>query len=286
MRILKNVTGQELACYTSQPTAGMMNERIMKDSVAVRDDRSAKMVFAAGRNTEKAANRTDTIEISLAGKKLSQAENAKGIAKAQENVHNIEFHTVRRGDNRISVFFDSSAMVHRAVEQGYIEMEGKRLELPDPVKKQLLSTNKQIQNAKNAVFMHNTLLHDAANARQSSDAMKKAGAKMSRVMNTALRIMHGKKVSSEDVKELMESDPELYSMAQISAALAKQRHKKDDKEDGKISAENDEARAREKEPKDYSVEETPMPQTEVQMDVSFDGDVPQVTAVGAGVPSE
>lgn len=84
----------------------------------------------------------------------------------------------------------------------------------------------------------------------------------------------------------MESDPELYSMAQISAALAKQRHKKDDKEDGKISAENDEARAREKEPKDYSVEETPMPQTEVQMDVSFDGDVPQVTAVGAGVPSE
>lgn len=286
MRILKNVAGQELACYTSQPTARMMNERIMKDSVATKGDKSAETAFAVRYNVEKAANQADTVEISLAGQKLSQTENAKGIAKAQENVHNIEFHTVRRGDNRISVFFDSSAMVHRAVEQGYIEMEGKRLELPDPVKKQLLFTNKQIQNAKNAVFMHNTLLHDAANARQSSDAMKKAGAKMSRVMNTALRIMHGKKVSSEDVKELMESDPELYSMAQISAALAKQRHKKDDKEDEKISAENDEARAREKEPKDYSVEETPMPQIEVQMDVSFDGDVPQVTAVGAGVPSE
>ena len=53
----------------------------------------------------------------------------------------------------------------------------------------------------------------------------------------------------------------------------------------KISAENDEARARESEPKDYSVEEIPMPTTEVQMDISFDSENPQVTAVGIGVSS-
>ena len=61
---------------------------------------------------------------------------------------------------------------------------------------------------------------------------------------------------------------------------------RDDAEDKRVSAANDEARARETEPKDYSVEETPMPQTEVQMDISFDGEVPQVTAVGVGMISE
>ena len=73
-------------------------------------------------------------------------------------------------------------------------------------------------------------------------------------------------------------------MAKSAAALAEHRRKRDDKEDDKISAENEEARAREAEPKDYSVEETPIPQTEVQMDVSLEENVLQVDAVGAGLP--
>ena len=114
--------------------------------------------------------------------------------------------------------------------------------------------------------------------------MKEANDKMSRAMATASRIMHGRKVSPADEKELMEFNKDLYAMAKSAAALAEHRRKRDDKEDDKISAENDEARAREAEPKDYSVEEKPIPRTEVQMDVSFEGDVPQVTAVGAGLP--
>ena len=288
MRILKNVTDQAFSRYASQQTTTATNERIMKDSaVGSKDDKSAAALYVAGRSGEKDTNQIDTVEISRIGQKLGQAEKKKIMAKADENALDIEFNLIRRGNtNKISISFDNSAMVHRAVEQGYIEIDGKQVDLSDDVKKQLLATNKQIQDAKKAVFMHNMLLHEAANARQTSDAMKKAGDKMSRVMNTALRIMHGKKVSPEDVKELMESDPELYSMAEISAALARQRHKKDDKDAEKISAENNEARAREAEPRDYSVEETPMPQTEVQMDISLDGDVPQVTAVGAGMPSE
>ena len=74
-------------------------------------------------------------------------------------------------------------------------------------------------------------------------------------------------------------------MAKSAAALAERRRKRDDKEDDKISAENEEARAREAEPQDYSVEEIPMPTTEVQMDISFDSENPQVTAVGIGVSS-
>lgn len=76
-------------------------------------------------------------------------------------------------------------------------------------------------------------------------------------------------------------------MAKSAAAIEKHRRKMaEDKEDNKISEANDEARAKEAEPKDYSVEETPMPQNEVQMDISLDGDSAQVTAVGAGLPME
>ena len=173
-------------------------------------------------------------------------------------------------------------MLNRAVKQGYIEVDGRQVELSDDVKKQLLATNKQIENSKKAIFMHNMLLHEAANARQASDAMKEANDKMSRAMTTASRIMHGRKVSPADEKELMEFNKDLYAMAKSAAALAEHQRKREDREDEKISAENDEARARENEPKDYSVEETPMPSTEVQMDISFENENPQVTAVGVG----
>lgn len=287
MRILK-LTRAERDYYVSQPTAKAMHERIMKDSVYIPEgDRTATAVYVAGRNAEKAVNRTDQVEISHVGQELSRTEKEQGIAKSKENTPNIEFSFIRRGDtNRFSVSFANSAMVHRAVEQGYIEMDGKQVILSDDVKKQLIATNKQIQNAKQAVSMHNMLLHEAANARQASDAMKEANDKMSRAMTTASRIMHGRKVSPADEKELMEFNKDLYAMAKSAAALAEHRRKRDDKEDEEISAANDEARAREAEPKDYSVEETPMPQTEVQMDISFDGEVPQVIAVGVGMTSE
>ncbi|MBR0285079.1 MAG: hypothetical protein IJQ78_07710 [Selenomonadaceae bacterium] len=287
MRILK-LTRAERDYYVSQPTAKAMHERIMKDSVYIPEgDRTAAAVYVAGRNAEKAVNRTDQVEISHVGQELSRTEKEQGIAKPKENTPNVEFSSIRRGDtNRFSVSFANSAMVHRAVEQGYIEMDGKQVVLSDDVKKQLIATNKQIQNAKQAVSMHNMLLHEAANARQASDAMKEANDKMSRAMTTASRIMHGRKVSPADEKELMEFNKDLYAMAKSAAALAEHRRKRDDKEDEEISAANDEARAREAEPKDYSVEETPMPQTEVQMDISFDGEVTQVTAVGVGMTSE
>lgn len=284
MRILKNVTKQELDFYSSQPTAKAMHECIKRDSVYVpQGDVGAAAVFTASRNAEKAFNQTDKVEISRAGQEMSQAEIT--TTESGEDKSNISFTVLRHKDsNRFSIAFDNSAMVSRAVKQGYIEIDGKRVELSDDVKKQLVATNKQIQDAQNAVAMHNMLLHEAANSRQSSDAMKEANDKMSRAMTTASRIMHGRKVSPADEKELMEFNKDLYAMAKNAAALAEHRRKRDDEEDDKISAANDEARAREAEPKDYSVEETPIPQTEVQMDVSFEGDMPHVTAVGAGLP--
>ncbi len=52
--------------------------------------------------------------------------------------------------------------------------------------------------------------------------------------------------------------------------MEQHRRKRDDTEDEKISADNEEARAREAELKDYSVEELPMPNLEKQLTVSWD----------------
>ena len=284
MRILKNVTKQELGFYTNQLTAKAMHERTMRNSVYVpKDDARAAAVFVASRKAEKIPNQTDKVELSSAGQKISPNSTKNTTAKGKEDTPNISFSMSQRSNGHISLSFDNSAMVSRAVKQGYVEIDGRQVELSDDVKKQLIATNNKIQDAKEAATMHNMLLHEAANARQTSDAMKKANDKMSRVMTTAARIMHGKKVSPADEKELMEFNKDLYAMAKSAAALAEHHRKQDDKEDDKISKENEGARAREAEPKDYSVEETPLPKNEVQMEVSFEGDMPRVTAVGAGL---
>lgn len=72
MRILKNVTKQELGFYTNQLTAKAMHERTMRNSVYVlKDDAGAAAVFVASRKAEKIPNQTDKVELSSAGQKIS-----------------------------------------------------------------------------------------------------------------------------------------------------------------------------------------------------------------------
>ncbi|MBR3622179.1 MAG: hypothetical protein IKN43_02395 [Selenomonadaceae bacterium] len=282
MRILQNLTQKELDYYMAQPTAKALHERIMKDSVYIAEgDKTAAALYVAEREAKKSSLQKDKAEISRQGLELNRAENIK--TKSDNAKASISFNLYNRDNGNVTVGFDNSAMIHRAVKQGFIEIDGKKIELTDDVKKKLVSVNKEIQNVKKSVFLHNRMLHEATNARQTNDAMKAANDKMSRAMKTASRIMHGRKVSPADEKELMEFNPDLYSMAKSAEALEKHRNRKDDREDEKLSAANDEARKTEAEPKDYSVEEIPMPQTEAQIDISFDGDTPQVIAVGTGV---
>ena len=274
MRVLRNLTRQELDYYTSQPTAKKLIERIRLDGVTVPAQNAEKL--------EKGTTTEDEVDISATGYELQQADKKKVVAENSE-APRIDFSISRQGDsNKFVISFSNVAMVSRAVKQGYIEVEGQRIDLTDEVKKQLLATSKQIQDMKKGVSLHNFLLHEAANVRQNSDAMREANDKMSRAMMTASRIMHGRKVSPADEKELMEFNKDLYAMAKNAAALEQHRRKRDDAEDEKISADNDEARAREAEPKDYSVEEIPLPHAETQMTISLDGEMGQVVDVSAG----
>lgn len=269
MRILQNLSRGELDFYTKQPTAKKLLEKVRRDGINVPPgDKKAAAAYMAGRSTADSGH--DEVEISAAGYSLQVQEKAadRQAEKPQEFTYS------RIGDSqRYQLHFTDTAMISRVVKQGYVELEGQRVALSDEVKKQLLAAGKQMQAVRQQISQHNFLLHETANARQSSDAMKEANDKMSRAMMTASRIMHGRKVSPADEKELMEFNKDLYAMAKNAASLERYRHKHD-KDDDKISEENQRARDREAEPKDYSVQEEPMPHMSAELTVDLGAEMP------------
>ena len=269
MRILQNLSRGELDFYTKQPTAKKLLEKVRRDGINVPPgDKKAAAAYMAGRSTADSGH--DEVEISAAGYSLQVQEKAadRQAEKPQEFTYS------RIGDSqRYQLHFTDTAMISRVVKQGYVELEGQRVALSDEVKKQLLAAGKQMQAVRQQISQHNFLLHETANARQSSDAMKEANDKMSRAMMTASRIMHGRKVSPADEKELMEFNKDLYAMAKNAASLERYRHKHD-KDDDKISEENQRARDREAEPKDYSVQEEPMPYMSAELTVDLGAEMP------------
>ena len=269
MRILQNLSRGELDFYTKQPTAKKLLEKVRRDGINVPPgDKKAAAAYMAGRSTADSGH--DEVEISAAGYSLQVQEKAadRQAEKPQEFTYS------RIGDSqRYQLHFTDTAMISRVVKQGYVELEGQRVALSDEVKKQLLAAGKQMQAVRQQISQHNFLLHETANARQTSDAMKEANDKMSRAMMTASRIMHGRKVSPADEKELMEFNKDLYAMAKNAASLERYRHKHD-KDDDKISEENQRARDREAEPKDYSVQEEPMPHMSAELTVDLGAEMP------------
>ena len=269
MRILQNLSRGELDFYTKQPTAKKLLEKVRRDGINVPPgDKKAAAAYMAGRSTADSGH--DEVEISAAGYSLQVQEQAadRQAEKPQEFTYS------RIGDSqRYQLHFTDTAMISRVVKQGYVELEGQRVALSDEVKKQLLAAGKQMQAVRQQISQHNFLLHESANARQNSDAMKEANDKMSRAMMTASRIMHGRKVSPADEKELMEFNKDLYAMAKNAASLERYRHKHD-KDDDKISEENQRARDREAEPKDYSVQEEPMPHMSAELTVDLGAEMP------------
>ncbi|MBR3721412.1 MAG: hypothetical protein IKN12_01475 [Selenomonadaceae bacterium] len=271
MYILQNMTKDELNAYSAMPTAKALNERIKKDGVYIeKGNAKAAAEFTRTQGTL-SKDAKDSVSISKEGMELQKSEKQP----------NIEFSLTKIGENRFRIGFSNSAMLHRAVKQGFLDVEGKRVELSDDVKNQLLASDKEITSRRKIIAMKNTMAEMAAQNRQTSDAMAKANAKMSRTMKTASRIMHGRKVSPADEKELMEFNHELYEMAKMAATLEKaRRSEKDDKEDAEISRANDVERDYENTPKDYSVDLIEMPKQETNMDVSFEGDLGVAGNVG------
>lgn len=217
----------------------------------------------------------DTVEISREAYAL---QTQKSNVKAAFGDYSIPV-TKGTAENSVVLHFDNSAILHRVVEKGVLELNSKEVVLSDETKQRLLAADETARKMQERAVMQSVMQYDTAVMRQQADAIQKVSAQQTRTMGTASRIMHGKKVSPADEKELMETNPELYAMVKSAAQLA--RHKNRNDEDESVSRRNDVEREAEAQPRDYSVPEI-NPQTyEAQMTVTFDGDVPQMQEVEA-----
>ena len=154
------------------PTAKALNDRIKKDGVYIeKGDANAAATFAKTQGTlSKDTNSTDAVSISKEAMELSKSEKRP----------NIEFSLTKIGENRFRVGFSNSAMLNRAVKQGFLEIEGKQVELSDDVKKELLASDKEITRRREIIGMKNMMGQMAAQNRQTSDAMAAAFEKAKR----------------------------------------------------------------------------------------------------------
>ena len=187
---------------------------------------------------------------------------------------------VTKVDNKFIMHFDNSAILSRIVQRGHLEVDGNTLTLSEETKQKLLSTNKKVEEANERNFMQALMKYEASVAKQQADAFKQMGNKQNRTLQTASRIMHGRKVSQADEQELMMTNPELYAMAK-SAALMKKHHRNHTNEDEKISRQNDEARFRESQPQNYTSAALDYQRFETQMVVSFDEAESQIQSISA-----
>ena len=212
----------------------------------------------------------DSVEISKVAQELQEEPQANS-GKDELNV--------TKSNDKLVIHFDNSAILNRTVQRGYLEVNDRKLTLSDSVKKRLLFVNEEVTKSNKRAFLFTVMKHTTTVAKQQSDALKKMGDKQNRMLQTASRIMQGKKVSQADEQELMRTNPELYSMAKSAAMLKK--HKRD-KEDENISKQNEQARINENQPQDYSFDSLEYELSETQMTLSINESELEVYSISAG----
>ena len=186
--------------------------------------------------------------------------------------------TMGKTPNSYVIHFDNIALAHRAVDRGYITVNGHDVELSDEIKKRILETSQKAFEDSERATMQYAMQHNAIVARQQAEAWGEESKRMSRAMSVMSKIASGGKVTEADRKFLAEYNPEMYAMA-ISAGMMSERQKK--QEERHLSEIRDESK--EQIPmEDYAKElgELRHEYTEATLEVSFDGGNTVVGEVG------
>ncbi|MDY6269053.1 MAG: hypothetical protein SPL39_08855 [Selenomonadaceae bacterium] len=271
------LSAAEKAYFDKQPTAQKMHEKMLKDGVYIpAGDKEAAAAFVAKRDAEKTAAASD-VELSTAGKSLqadaAKADTAKGAAAKADSAEQVTVSTtdvqfLGEGASR-KLRFTSAEALHQAVKDGCVELGGQQYFLSDDMMRTLSAKDKAMQKLQQGIAQANMLRQQAVSAQRQGESMQKSAQAQSRLFETAMRIMHGRKVSTADEKELASAAPELYRMAKSMSGL--EQHKltrKEKEEDDKISQKNDEDREWEQSPSSIpDAVDTPVPEYSVDVDL-------------------
>ncbi len=165
------------------------------------------------------SQKMDSLEISSEAYELQNSNEKISATSGKDTLG------ITKGDkeNTFVIHFSDSAMVSRAISRGYITVNGVDIELSDEVKKQLANVNKQAQADREKAYNEYIMQHELAVAKQQSEALSKAYGDMSEAFEIVAKISKGGKVSSQEAKKLMETNPGLYAMAMVAAAMSEKR---------------------------------------------------------------
>jgi hypothetical protein len=160
----------------------------------------------------------DSVEISATAYKKNAAEDKMTATSGKDTLG------ITKGDkdNSFVIHFSDSAMVSRAVSRGYITVNGIELQLSDKTKRQLLKADEQAKAEREKAYKDYVMQHEMAVAKQQSETLKKAFGNMANAADIATKISNGDKVSSDELKKLMEINPQLFLMAQSTKTISKQ----------------------------------------------------------------
>ena len=123
------------------------------------------------------------------------------------------------------VRFNNVSDVARAVENGYIEVDGVRLDFSEEAKKKLEESRERVQKANDNLAELEAGQMNAESAKKQGEAMAKETENMGKAIEIFRRMSKGGIVPSNDEKLLMEFDDKMYQTAKAMQAMA-ERHKK------------------------------------------------------------
>lgn len=219
------------------------------------------------------SKKTDTLDISKEAYETAVSDETMSATSGKDSLG------ITKGEkaNSFVIHFSDSAMVSRAISRGYLTVNGVDIPLSDDLKKQLTEIDKQAQADREAAFYQYTMAHDLAVTKQQSESWANAYKDLADAIEIAAKISAGGKVSSSDLKKLMETSPQLYAMAMATKIMAESQEKQTETEiTGTEETSKSNAAAQ-----GVSWSDFERKSYETQMSVTMDG-TPSVTGVEKG----
>ncbi|SEI52545.1 hypothetical protein SAMN02910453_0674 [Lachnospiraceae bacterium A10] len=172
-------------------------------------------------------------------------QNYAGILQGSRNYTSVPLNTNTKAKDCVNISkeyykskqveeqFLHSAYVYRAVERGYVEVNGQRIEFSEETKEKLKIAAEDVRKRNEAAHACMIAEHNQIVAKQQADAMMSTMKKEMKALSIASRMSSGRKVSEAERKFLMQTDPELYMRALMAEMMAKQkkRHEEEVREE-------------------------------------------------------
>lgn len=220
----------------------------------------------------------DLLEISEEGKKLLKDEEIS-VTSGKEKL-NI---SKTKDGKSFNIHFEDSAAVLRAVDNGYISINGKKIMLSENDKKKLIETDKIAAAQRLETFEKRHIEHEMRVAKQQGAAWEIYFRQRAKIMESQLKLSKGEELDPSELKELLERDPHGYQMALMLKNM-KENHKVKNIHRTKVYSKEDEYMKRLYETASKGVNESDIEWIgyNTSLSISLEGKEPKIGEISVG----